>query len=603
MSELTIPPRSQVPPEQTWNAGSVYATAADWEAEYKNIEAALPKLKEAQDKIDKGARELAEVLHLIEDIESRTMKLMVYASMSHSVNMQDQTAAGMYDRMQSMTGVVEGAAAFLNPGLLVIGRTKLVKWMEEGPGLKKYEHFIGNLFRKQAHVRSPEVEEIAGMLASPFSGPVSTYGALTDADLKFKPAVGSDGKETPVTQSSIDAILDGPDREARRTGWESYMDGYLAHKNTLANTLGASIKQDVLDMQIRRHESTLEASLFDNNIPAEVFHNLINVFKKNLPTWHRYWRLKRKAHSVEELHPYDIWAPLTKAKPRLEYRQVVDFIVEGMRPLGHDYVEVLRNGCLKDRWVDYAPCQGKTAGAFSAGTYGTYPFICMSFTNDVNSLSTLAHELGHSMHSYLTWKNQPFVYSNYSLFVAEVASNFHQAMVRAHLLKTQRDPELQIALLQEALSNFHRYFFIMPTLARFELEMHQWVERGEGLTADTMNNMMTELFEEGYGGEMHVDKERVGITWATFGHLYYDYYVYQYATGISAAHALSNRILEAKAGAAQDYLKFLSAGSSVYPLDALKMAGVDLRTPQAVEETFKVLEEYVERLEKLTVGK
>ena len=558
MPDLTIPPRDHVPPESTWNAESVYAAAADWEAEYKAVEASLPQLKEARDNLYKGAKELAGVLQLIEDIEARTMKLMVYAHMSHSVNMQDQAAAGMYDRMQNLAGAVEGAAAFLSPGLLSIGRTKLVKWMEEEPGLKKYEHFVGNLFRKQAHVRSPEVEEIAGMLASPFSGPVSTFGALTDADLKFKPAVGSDGQETPVTQSSIDAILNGPDREARRTGWENYVDGYLGFKNTLANTLGASIKQDVMDMQIRRHQSTLEASLFDNNIPVEVFHNLIDVFKKNL-----------------------------------------NFIVAGMRPLGHDYVNVLQNGCVNERWVDYAPSQGKTAGAFSSGTYGTHPFICMSFTDDVNSLSTLAHELGHSMHSYLTWKNQPFVYSNYALFIAEVASNFHQAMVRAHLLKTQKDPDLQIALLQEAMSNFHRYFFIMPTLARFELEMHQRVERGEGLTADAMISLMTGLFEEGYGGEMHIDKERVGITWATFGHLYYDYYVYQYATGISAAHALSNRILAGVPGAAQDYIKFLSAGSSVYPLDALKMAGVDLRSPKAVEETFTVLGSYVDRLERL----
>jgi oligoendopeptidase F len=599
MSELAIPPRAQIPPESTWNAASVYPSIEAWEAEYKTIEAALPQLKEAQDKLHKGAKELAGVLHMIEDIEARTMKLIVYASLSHSVNMQDQTAAGMYDKVQNLAGAAEGAAAFLNPGLLALGRAKLDKWLEEEPGLKAYAHFMDNLFRKQAHVRSPEVEEIAGMLASPFSGPSATYGALTDADLKFKPAIASDGKETPVTQSSIDAILDGPDRETRRTGWESYMDGYLGFKNTLANTLGASIKQDVFDMQIRRHRNTLEASLFDNNIPVEVFHNLIDVFKKNLPTWHRYWRLKRKAHGVAELHPYDIWAPLTKAKPRLEYRQVVDFIGEGMKPLGNDYVNILRRGCLKDRWVDYAPSQGKTAGAFSAGTYGTYPFICMSFTDDVNSLSTLAHELGHSMHSYLTWKTQPFVYSNYALFIAEVASNFHQAMVRAHLLKTQQDPALQIALLQEAMSNFHRYFFIMPTLARFELEMHQRVERGEGLTADAMISTMTDLFAEGYGGEMAIDKERVGITWATFGHLYYDYYVYQYATGISAAHALSNRILSGVPGAAQDYLKFLSAGSSVYPLDALKIAGVDLRTPKAIEETFKVLGSYVDRLEGL----
>jgi oligoendopeptidase F len=213
-------------------------------------------------------------------------------------------------------------------------------------------------------------------------------------------------------------------------------------------------------------------------------------------------------------------------------------ITEGLEPLGSDYIGVLRQGCLVDRWVDVYPNQGKMAGAFSAGSYGTHPFICMSYTDDINSLSTLAHELGHSMHSYLTWRNQPFIYSQYSTFVGEVASNFHQAMVRDHLLRTNTDPTFQIALLEEAMSNFHRYFFIMPTLARFEIELHQRVERGEGLAADAMIDLMADLFAEGYGGEMHIDRQRTGITWATFGHLYYDYYVFQYATGISAAHAL-----------------------------------------------------------------
>jgi oligoendopeptidase F len=290
---------------------------------------------------------------------------------------------------------------------------------------------------------------------------------------------------------------------------------------------------------------------------------------------------------------------LTNAKPRIEYRQALELIAEGLAPLGSEYVSVLRRGCLSDRWVDVYPNQGKTAGAFSSGSYGTYPFICMSFTDDVNSLSTLAHELGHSMHSYLTWQHQPFIYSNYSLFVAEVASNFHQAMVRAYLLRTNTDHSFQTALLEEAMSNFHRYFFIMPTLARFELEVHQRVERGEGLTADAMIGLMANLFAEGYGGEMHIDRERIGITWATFSHLYYDYYVFKYATGISAAHALSNRILTGVPGAVQDYLRFLSAGASVYPIDALKIAGVDLSTPKAVEETFGVLAGYVDRLETL----
>jgi oligoendopeptidase F len=599
MSGLSVPARSEIAPKNTWNASSVFPSVQAWEAEFRDVESSLPLLKSSKDKLNAGVTELVDILRIIEDIQRRTEKLMVYASMSYSVDTQNQNAVVLYDRMQNIVGRIQGATAFLGPELLAIGREKLDQWMKQDPRLNVYSHFLDNLFRKNAYVRSAEVEELMGMLASPFSGPNSIHSSLTDADFKFRPAISADSREIPVTQSTIDAILQDPDREARRTGWENYMDAYLAFKNSLANILAASVKQDVFDMRVRKHADTLEASLFDDNIPVEVFHNLISVFKKNLPTWHRYWSLRRKVLGVDTLHPYDIWAPLTKAKPRIEYQQAVELIAEGLAPLGSEYVSVLRRGCLSDRWVDIYPNQGKTAGAFSSGSYGTYPFICMSFTNDVNSLSTLAHELGHSMHSYLTWQHQPFIYSNYSLFVAEVASNFHQAMVRAHLLRTNTNPSFQTALLEEAMSNFHRYFFIMPTLARFELEVHQRVERGEGLTADALIGLMADLFAEGYGGEMHIDRERVGITWATFGHLYYDYYVFKYATGISAAHALSNRILTGVPGAVQDYLRFLSVGASVYPIDALKIAGIDLATPKAVEETYGVLAGYVDRLETL----
>lgn len=601
MAEIIAPKRSEVAPENTWNAPSVFPSVQAWETEYNTVESSLPLLKSSRDKLHTNAAGLVKALQTIEDIQRRTAKLSVYASMSYSVNTQDQAAAAINDRIRNLSAKVRGATAFLNPELLAMGHDKLNQWMKSNPQLKVYAHFIDNLFRRNEHVRSMEVEELMGMLGGPFGGPNSIFSSLTNADFKFRPAISANGQEIPVAQSTIDAILHGSDREARRTGWENYMDSYVASKNTLSNTLLASVKQNVFAMRVRKHANTLEAALFDPNIPVEVFYNLINVFKKNLPTWHRYWRLRRKVLGVDTLHPYDIWAPLTKAQPRIDYRQVVDMIAAGMAPLGDEYVRVLRQGCLVDRWVDSAPNQGKTASVFSSGSCDTLPFICMSFTNDINSLSTLAHELGHSMHSYLTHQHQPYIYGRYATFVAEVASNFHQAMVRAHLLKTNKDPGFQVAVLEEAMSNFHRYFFIMPTLARFELEVHQRVERGEGLTADTMINLMTDLFAEGYGNEMHVDHDRVGMTWATFGHLYTDYYVFQYATGISAAHALSNRILTGVPNAVQDYLSFLSAGASVYPLDALKIAGIDLTTPKAVEETFGVLGSYVDRLEKLLI--
>ncbi len=334
-----------------------------------------------------------------------------------------------------------------------------------------------------------------------------------------------------------------------------------------------------------------------------MFYNLIDVFKKNLPTWHRYWRVRRKALGVAELHPYDIWAPLSGSRPKVTYERGVELICEGLAPLGPEYVEIVRRGCTVDRWVDVYPNQGKQGGAFSSGAHGTHPFIMMSYTDEVFSMSTLAHELGHSMHSYLTWQNQPVLYSDYGMFVAETASNFHQAMVRAHLLETVDDPAFQLAVIEEAMSNFHRYFFIMPTLARFELEVHQREERGEGMSADDMIELMADLYSEGYGGEIHVDRPRVGITWATFSHLYIDYYVFQYATGISAANALAGRIRSGTPGVVDSYLSFLRSGNALYPVDALKLAGVDMTTPQPVEAAFEVLAGFVDRLEKLVTDR
>jgi oligoendopeptidase F len=332
-----------------------------------------------------------------------------------------------------------------------------------------------------------------------------------------------------------------------------------------------------------------------------VFHTLIEVFKENLPTWHRYWRVRREALGYDALYVYDIKAPLTEAKPEVPYEQAVVWICEGMAPLGEEYVAAIRRGCREGRWVDRARNKGKRQGAFSSGAYDTQPFIMMSYADDVFSLSTLAHELGHSMHSFLTRKNQPYIYGHYSLFVAEVASNFHQAMVRDYLFRTQEDADLQLALIEEAMSNFHRYFFIMPTLARFELEMHQRVERGAPVNARTMMDLTADLFKEGYGKEVVFDDERIGITWAQFVHMYMNFYVYQYATGISGAHALTDRVLSGERGAAEDYVRFLSAGGSVYPLDALKAAGVDLAAPEPVERAFESLAEVVDRLEALVL--
>jgi len=597
----TIPPRSKAIKKYTWNAESVFRSPKEWENEVKSILKDLPDIKKYEGKLGEDPETLIDGLKAVDALLKRVQQVFMYAAFSYSVDTTNQKAAAMYGKAQGMYGQVAGTVSFINPELLQIGKSKLDEWTIRNGILAEYRHSFDDLFRQQKHVRSAEVEEVLGMLVDPLSGASDSSSMLVNADFKFKPALTSKGKKIEVTQGNIHtALMEHPDRTVRRTAFESYMDKHLEFKNTLAANLSTSIKSNVFSMRARKHKSTLEASLFNNNVPVEVFHNLIDTFKKKLPIWHRYFELRRKALGLREVTYYDMWAPITKKKPKIPFEQAVEYICESLAPLGEEYTDTIRQGTLKDRWVDVYPNQGKQNGAFSYGAPGTFPFIMMSYTDEVGSMSTLAHELGHSMHSYLTWKNQPLTYSNYSLFVAEVASNFHQAMMRGYLLKNITDKNFLIALIEEAVGgNFFRYFFQMPTLARFELETHQRVERGESLTADSMIDLMADLFTEGFGPKVKIDRPRVGMVWSTFGHLFSDYYVYQYATGISGAHALSGRVLRGESNAVQDYLGFLKSGSSVYPLEVLKKAGVDLSSPKAVEETFTVMESYIDRLEEL----
>ncbi|HSR20315.1 MAG TPA: oligoendopeptidase F [Anaerolineales bacterium] len=593
------PPRDKVDRQNTWNSESVFVNEAAWEAELRSVLAGIADVQRFQGRLGESAAVLLQALTARDQLWVRAQRVYMYAGFAQAVDTTNQQSAGMHSQAGSMFGQVAAALAFFAPELIDVGHDKLRQWMQQDVRLAVYAHSLDDLFRRRAHVRSAEVEELLGMLADPFDGPAGTASMLTNADLRFAPATTSSAKKLEVTQSSLPRLLHLPDRAARQSAWNNYMDRHLEFKNTLASNLVTSIKASVVRSRARRHESSLAASLFDSNIPVEVFHSLLDTFQRHLPIWHRYFELRRKALRLRSLAYYDLWAPLAPRKVKITFEQAVELIAEGLAPLGLDYTAALRRGCLEQRWIDWIPNKGKASGAFSYGAPGTHPFILMSFSHDVSSLSTLAHELGHSMHSYLTWKHQPLVYTDYSLFVAEVASNFHQAMVRAHLLKTSTDRSLLIAVIEEAMDNFLRYFLQMPLLARFELEAHRRVEAAGSLTADDMSNLLADLFAEGLGPAAKIDRPRVGMVWSTFGHLFADYYVYQYATGISGAHALADRILKGDKGAADDYLGFLRAGASAYPLEVLRQAGVDLASPQPVEQTFAIMEEYIHRLEKL----
>ena len=598
----TVLPRAKVKKDQTWNAESVFESPEAFDAEVKNLVDSLAEVKKFQDHLGDGPDTFLEAMKTIERISQRATKVRVYATMSSAVDATNQAAAAMNGKATSALAQVSAATSFVDPELLAIGETTLRGWLAADPRMKLYEHYFNDLFRKQTHVRNAEVEELLGMLRDPFTGTSNTVSMLSNADFQFKPARDQKNQKVELTQSTYNAILSGNDRKARRIAWENYNDKYLEFKNTLAGNLATSIKQNVFNMKARKFDSSLEATLFNGDVPVEMFHNLLDIFKKYLPLWHRYWKIRRKALGVKTLQPYDVWAPLTNKKHKVPFEQAVDWICEGLAPMGEEYVSVMRRGCLEDRWVDWSPNAGKRQGAFSTRVpKDTHPFIMMSYNDNIASMSTLSHELGHSMHAYYASRAQPMFYYLYPSIVAETASNFNQAMTRAHLLTTNPSKSFQTALLEEAMGNFHRYFFIMPTLARFELETHQRIEKGQALTADSMIELMADLFSEGFGAEMDLDRERVGITWGTFTtHLYIDFYSFQYAIGISAANAIAQRILNGIPGAQQDYINFLQAGSSKSPLEIFKTAGVDMTSTQPIEDAFAVLEEYIDRLGTLT---
>ncbi len=600
MSQNALLPRAEVAPEHTWDTAGVFADSAAFDAAVDAALARVPAIQAWQGRLGESPALLADALQAIEEFSVEAYRILMYASAEQSVDTTNQEAAARMGRARSLEGQAGAAVAFVEPELMGIGFDTLRRWTQEEPRLAHYGHYIDRLEQLAAHVRSAEVEELLGLAADPFGTAAATHSILTNSEMHFAPATDASGQTLEVAQGTISALVTHPEREVRRQAWESYADAHLAFKNTQATCLETEVKKNVFMARARRYSSALEAATGQTLIPTAVFHNLIETFRRHLPTWHRYWALRKRALGLATFREYDIKAPLTEAKGEIEYAQAVDWICEGLRPLGDEYVSIVRQGCTDLRWVDIYPNKGKGQGAYSTGVPGTHPFIFMNYNNDIFSLSTLAHELGHSLHSYYTNKTQPLAYADYGIFVAEVASNFNQALVRDYLFRTQPDRDFQIAVIEEAMSNFHRYFFLMPTLARFELAIHERVERNQPLTADGMNDLLADLFAEAYGDGVELDRARTGITWAQFStHLYFNFYVYQYATGLSGAHALARRVLDGAPGAVDAYLGFLKAGASDYPLEVLKRAGVDLSTPEPVEQTFAVLAGLVDRLESL----
>ena len=591
--------RADVPKESTWNSESLFAGWDEWQAEFEAVMAEIPALAEFEGKISQSPDNLVKWHEAVEPLYERLFRLGTYAGMSGDVDNSDSVAQGKRGQYSGLAGKFFSTVAFAAPELQAVGDT-LMQWVEGDERLSGYEHHFHNLLRQAKHTRSAEIEEVLGMVGDAFNNVYMTANILATTDLKFANAIDSHGNEHAVQQSTVTPTgIQSQDREHRRAAWENFCDGYLSLINTFASNYITSVKQSVFNARVHGYDSVLHSRLAPFNIPVEVYHNLIGTFQKNLHVWHRFWDVKARALGVDKLHPYDIWAPTTPNDPVVTYPEAIDMIAQGMAPLGTEYVNALRKGCLEDRWVDYALNENKMQGARSNRAYNSFPFMITSYNDTLMSMSVLAHEIGHSMHFYFADKYQPHQYkSSLGSSVAETASNFDQAMVRAHLLESRADDrDFQLSLIDEAIFNFHRYFFQMPNLARLEFEVYERAEHGKPLSADILNGIMRDIYAEGYGDTMADDPDRTQTTWAQFLHLYAPFYTFQYSVGISAANALSDRVLNDNG--AEDYMNFLKAGGSAYTMDLFNIAGVDMSSPEPIEKAFAVLESFVDRLEEL----
>jgi len=593
----SVPERSEIDDEYKWDLESIYANDEDWEAAYEETEERIEELASYEGEATRDGETLLELFECYESVMRAVQQIAAYARMRRDEDTRDQEYQAMTTRAQSLGAEASSAASFLEPELQALDREEIDELIESTDGLEEYGHYVDDVMRMKPHTRSAEIEGLLADLSEVTGSPGEIYNILTNADVEFPTVEDPGGEAVEISLANFTKLQKRPNRAFRREVYEQFYDEWAEIRNTVATAYRKSVTADVKLARARNYDTAREAAMHGPNVPTDVYDTLLETVDDNLDKLHRHTELKREALGVDELRMWDLYMPMTETEsPDVPYDEAREHVVEAVGALGDDYQSRVDEG-LDSRWVDVYENRGKQSGAYSGGTYDTQPFILMNYQDDVASMYTLAHELGHSLHSQYTSEHQPYVYSDYEIFTAEVASTVNEALLTEHLLETVDDPTFRRHVLNEYLERFRSTLYRQTMFAEFEHRAHEIVEEGGALTPDQLDELYRDLKERFY--EPAAFDDRIDREWMRIPHFYRAYYVYQYSTGISAAVALANEILADGGDAADRYLEFLQRGSREYPLELLEDAGVDMRSSAPIESALSTYDDRLDEMAEL----
>ena len=591
--------RADIEDKYKWNLNDIYETEEAWEADFNWLNENLKVYKKYEGTLGNSAQDLLKGLKFDEEIGIKFGRLHLYAFLAKDLDLADTKYQGIYSRTMGLASNLSAAGSYMRPEILAIPETKLWEFVAQEPELKVYDQQFKEMLRRKAHTLSKNEEEILALSSQLQQVPYDVFSLFKNADMQFPKVKDESGNEIQISDGRYYAALYSNDREYRERVYKGYYVPFMEYKNAIGAMFNGNLKSIQFNSKARKYNSSREAALDANNIPIAVYDNLVNTCRENARVLHRWAEMKQKVLKLKDFHAYDTYVTLFPSVQKdYTYDEGVALTLEALKPLGEDYINSL-NKAFDNRWIDVYETKGKRSGAYSSGTtFGMHPYVLLNWNDQLNDVFTLAHEMGHNMHSYYTGLNQPYPYADYSIFVAEVASTMNEALLLDYLIENATTKEEKLALIEKNLNNITTTFFRQTRFAEFEQLVHEKTEKGEALTPDKLSDMYGELYQAYWGPGMTVDEEEK-YTWARIPHFYYNFYVYQYATSFAASQALAAKVKEEGQPAIDKYLAFLKAGSSVPPIEVLKMAGVDMTSPDPILEVVKKMDELLDQMEQL----